>query len=83
MSQPASWSAGAAGIVTAGLVSPVSAADDLNSVVRTLNAVLNPGDARRFEDQARLNYAPMKSAIGTITEPGSKSSEASARNVQP
>ena len=46
---------GAAGIVTAGLVSPASAADDLNSVVRTLNAVLNPGDARRFEDQARRN----------------------------
>lgn len=46
---------GAAGIVTAGLVSPALAADDLNSVVRTLNAVLNPGDARRFEDQARRN----------------------------
>lgn len=45
---------GAAGIVAAGLATPASA-DDLNSVVRSLNAVLNPGDAQRLEDQARRN----------------------------
>ena len=45
---------GAAGLVAAGFVSPASA-DDLNSVVRNLNAVLNPGDAQRLEEQARRN----------------------------
>jgi hypothetical protein len=36
------------------LASPASAAD-LNSVARSLNAVPNPGDAQRLEDQARRN----------------------------
>ena len=30
-------------------------AQDLKNIVRTLNNVLNPEDARRFEDQARRN----------------------------
>jgi len=45
---------GVAGVVAAALASPASA-DDLNSVVRTLNAVINPGDAQRLEEQARRN----------------------------
>src|SRR5579864_8359642 len=48
---------GAVGIVAAGLASPASA-DDLNSVVRTLNNILNPGVAQRLEDQARRNRRP-------------------------
>lgn len=42
---------GVAGVAAAGLASPASA-EDLNSTVRTLNAILNPGDAQRLEDQA-------------------------------
>ena len=45
---------GAAGLLASGITAPVSA-DDLNSVVRTLNAVINPGDAQPLEDQARRN----------------------------
>jgi hypothetical protein len=45
---------GAAGIAAIGLATPASA-DDLHSVVRTLNAVLNPEDAQRLEEQSRRN----------------------------
>jgi hypothetical protein len=48
---------GAASVVAAAFA-PAMAADNLNSVVRTLNAVLNPEDARRYEDQARRNHRP-------------------------
>ncbi|HZK88982.1 MAG TPA: hypothetical protein VFC56_02445 [Stellaceae bacterium] len=43
---------GAAGVVAVAFAPPASA-DNLNSVVRSLNAVLNPDDARRLEDQSR------------------------------
>lgn len=46
---------GAAGIAAASWVAPASA-DDLKSVVRTLNAILNPEDAQRLEDQARRDH---------------------------
>jgi hypothetical protein len=44
-------------VVAAGLASPASA-DDLNSTVRTLNAILNPGDAQRLEEQAHRQGRP-------------------------
>jgi hypothetical protein len=48
---------------TAGLVgllavvpgAPTGSAQSVNEMVRTLNNVLNPGDAQRLEDQARRN----------------------------
>jgi hypothetical protein len=35
-------------------------AQNLNDMVRTLNNVVNPGDARRLEDQARRNHRPQE-----------------------
>ena len=43
---------GAIGLVMTGF-GPPAAAESLKSVVRTLNAIVNPEDAWRFEDQAR------------------------------
>jgi hypothetical protein len=57
MRAPLYCMAAAAALMTAGLAAPASA-DDLNSLVRTLNAVVNPGDAQRLEDQARRNGRP-------------------------
>lgn len=49
---------GAAGLLAAiGWTQP-AAADNLNSVIRTMNSVLNPEDARRYEDQARREGRP-------------------------
>jgi hypothetical protein len=45
---------GAGALAATGLPMPASA-DDLNSVVRTLNAVMYPADAQRLEEQARRN----------------------------
>ena len=39
-------------------VGPSAAADSLKSVVRTLNAIVNPEDAWRLEDQARRYHRP-------------------------
>ena len=49
---------GAASLAATGWLQPVAAADNLNSVIRTMNAVLNPDDARRYEDQARREGRP-------------------------
>src|SRR5246127_5862813 len=35
-------------------------AQSVNDMVRTLNNVLNPGDAQRLEDQARRNGRPQE-----------------------
>jgi hypothetical protein len=43
---------GAAALVTSSFGAPASA-QDAKSVIRTLNAILNPEDAWRLEDQAR------------------------------
>ena len=51
------WALGAAGVAAIGLLQP-AAADNLNSIVRTMNSVLNPDDARRYEDQARREGRP-------------------------
>jgi hypothetical protein len=49
---------GAVGLAAMGWLQPAAAADSLNSVIRTMNAVLNPEDARRYEDQARHEGRP-------------------------
>jgi hypothetical protein len=46
---------GAIGAVAAA-IGPAAAADNLGSVVRELNQILNPDDARRMEEQARRNH---------------------------
>src|SRR5882672_8590947 len=48
---------GAASALAVGFGPPASA-DDLKSVVRTLNAIINPEDAWRLEDQARRQNRP-------------------------
>jgi hypothetical protein len=48
---------GAVGTVAMAAGSPASA-DSLKSVVRTLNAIINPEDAWRLEDQARRHDRP-------------------------
>ena len=55
-------------LCTAGLVGLLAAvpggrtgsAQGVNDMVRTLNNVLNPGDAQRLEDQARRNGRPQE-----------------------
>src|SRR5271165_4866418 len=44
--------------VVAVVFGPPASADDLKSVVRTLNAIVNPEDAWRLEDQARRHGRP-------------------------
>ena len=51
------WLIGAASVAVIGFGPPASA-DDLKSVVRTLNAIINPEDAWRLEDQARRHERP-------------------------
>src|SRR5215469_10653801 len=48
---------GAASAVAIAVGSPASA-DSVKSVVRTLNAIVNPEDAWRLEDQARRYHRP-------------------------
>lgn len=50
--------AGLAGLMAAASGPQAASAEELNKVVRTLNAVLNPQDARRYEDRARQNGRP-------------------------
>jgi hypothetical protein len=55
-------------LCTAGLVGLLAAvpgartgsAQGVNDLVRTLNNILNPGDAQRLEDQARRNGRPQE-----------------------
>src|ERR1700751_2185116 len=55
-------------LCTAGLVGLLAvvpgartgSAQSMNDMVRTLNNVLNPGDAQRLEDQARRNGRPQE-----------------------
>ena len=48
---------GAMSVLTISYAAPVSA-ENLKSVVRTLNAIINPEDAWRLEDQARRFHQP-------------------------
>ena len=47
--------AGLVGLVAAVPGARTGSAQSVNDMVRTLNNVLNPGDAQRLEDQARRN----------------------------
>jgi hypothetical protein len=48
-------SAGLVGLLVAVPGARTGSAQSMNDMVRTLNNVLNPGDAQRLEDQARRN----------------------------
>jgi hypothetical protein len=47
--------AGLAGLLAMAAGAGTGSAQSVNDMVRTLNNVLNPGDAQRLEDQARRN----------------------------
>src|SRR5258705_8655154 len=51
------YTAGVAGLMSALTAHPASA-QGVGDIVRGLNAVINPGDAQRLEDQARRNKQP-------------------------
>jgi len=51
------FTAGVVGLVSALGTHPLSA-QGVGDIVRGLNAVINPGDAQRLEDQARRNNRP-------------------------
>ena len=52
--------AGLVGFVAAVPGVPTGSAQNLNDMIRTLNNVINPGDAQRLEDQARRNGRPQE-----------------------
>jgi hypothetical protein len=52
--------AGLVGLLAAMPNARTASAQNLNDMVRTLNNVVNPGDAQRLEDQARRNGRPQE-----------------------
>lgn len=52
--------AGLVGLLAAMPNAHTASAQNLNDMVRTLNNVVNPGDAQRLEDQARRNGRPQE-----------------------
>jgi hypothetical protein len=54
------WAAGLIGLLAAVPGARTSSAQSVNDMVRTLNNVLNRGDAQRLEDQARRNGRPQE-----------------------
>jgi hypothetical protein len=74
---------GAVSAVAIAVGSPASA-DSLKSVVRTLNAIVNPEEAWRLEDQARRYHQPNEArTIGAITARGWSSSRERGEAVPP
>jgi hypothetical protein len=67
---------GTAGLVGLLAVMPgarTGSAQSMNDMVRTLNNVMNPGDAQRLEDQARRNVGTVdrrRSVTGVTIAPG-------------
>ena len=51
---------GLVGLLAAVSGAGTASAQSVNDMVRTLNTVLNPGDAQRLEDQARRNDRPQE-----------------------
>jgi hypothetical protein len=54
------WAAGLIGLLAVVPGARTSSAQSVNDMVRTLNNVLNRGDAQRLEDQARRNGRPQE-----------------------
>lgn len=52
--------AGLVGLLVAAPGAHTGSAQSVNDMVRSLNNVLNPGDAQRLEDQARRNGRPQE-----------------------
>ena len=78
-------------LCTAGLVGLLAAvpgartgsAQSVNDMVRTLNNVLNPGDAQRLEDQARRNGRPQEERYWRDYRAGLDSPDRSRRDYGP
>ena len=49
------WTTGLVGLLAVVPGARTGSAQSMNDMVRTLNNVMNPGDAQRLEDQARQN----------------------------
>ena len=54
------WTTGLVGLLAIAQGGHTGSAQNVNDMVRTLNNVLNPGDAQRLEDQARRNRQPQE-----------------------
>lgn len=65
------FTAGVVGLVSALGTHPLSA-QGVGDIVRGLNAVINPGDAQRLEDQARRNNRPAEERYWRDYRTGSK-----------
>ena len=51
---------GLVGLLAVALGAQTGSAQSMNDMVRTLNNIVNPGDAQRLEDQARRNGRPQE-----------------------
>ena len=58
-------------------------AQSMNDMVRTLNNVLNPGDAQRLEDQARRNGRPQEERYWRDYRAGLDSPDRNRRDYGP
>src|SRR4030088_339944 len=58
-------------------------AQGVNDMVRTLNNVLNPGDAQRLEDQARRNGRPQEERYWRDYRAGPDSPDRNRRDYGP
>src|SRR5215471_10901475 len=75
-------------VCTAGLVGLLAvvpgartgSAQTVSDMVRTLNNVLNPGDAQRLEDQARRNHRPQEERYWRDYRAGLESPDRSRRD---
>src|SRR5205807_8255467 len=78
-------------LCTAGLVGLLAAvpgartgsAQGVNDMVRTLNNMVNPGDAQRLEDQARRNGRPQEERYWRDYRAGLDSPDQSRRDYGP
>jgi hypothetical protein len=57
-------------------------AQSMNDMVRTLNNVMNPGDAQRLEDQARRNRRPQEERYWHDYRAGLESSDPNRRDYR-
>ena len=74
--------AGLLGLVVAVSGASTASAQSVNDMVRTLNNVLNPGDAQRLEDQARRNDRPQEERYWRDYRAGLESSGRSPRDYR-
>jgi len=73
---------GLVGLLAAVSGAGTASAQSVNDMVRTLNNVLNPGDAQRLEDQARRNDRPQEERYWRDYRAGLESSGRSPRDYR-